>query len=483
MRNLIIVSTCVALAVPMAAAVAQENTFTPQISPPPAPVIAPVASAEPEISLEELLRRAAENNPRLQIAGANVEAASQRVKSGRALPNPTLQLVPGFTGNSAARDEDVILAQPLDVFGVRRARSGVLSADLRRAEALKSLARRALEIEVRNAASLLFAAQEAEKLEQVQAEIAGLFREAAARRAAVGDVPAIQVQRAELEWLRAQNDLAQARAVRLSRRTVLNQLIGSAPNAPLRVALPVEATATALLGSPGTIGSASGNGNLTVPQVPATSAVAGGELVGPDADKVSVSELRPDVLSAQATLEARQAQVKAIRKELLPAVELQARRSAFFGRDGSYALRAVVTVPVFDFGEIKGKRRAAEAEVRAQEATVQLLRQQSAAQALNARIVLQTRRETVARYQGEMLPLALDLLRKTQIGYAQGASTYLEVLEAQRALRGVQAAYLQALVGVQTGETALDAAINGGVQLLDNGFNFSGREVMGNDSP
>jgi hypothetical protein len=50
-------------------------------------------------------------------------------------------------------------------------------------------------------------------------------------------------------------------------------------------------------------------------------------------------------------------------------------------------------------------------------------------------------------------------LRKTQIGYAQGASTYLEVLEAQRTLRQVQTEYLQALVGTRTQEAALEGAL------------------------
>ena len=35
---------------------------------------------------------------------------------------------------------------------------------------------------------------------------------------------------------------------------------------------------------------------------------------------------------------------------------------------------------------------------------------------------------TVERYRGGIVPQTLDLLRKTQVGFAQGASSYLEVL-------------------------------------------------------
>ncbi len=168
---------------------------------------------------------------------------------------------------------------------------------------------------------------------------------------------------------------------------------------------------------------------------------------------------RPDVVGAQATLEARRAQVQVLGRQRLPQIELQARRSAFFGREGSFALRAVVTLPLFDFGSLRGERRAVQAEVRAQEATIALLRSQVAAQVEQALIRLQQQRETVERYRTGIVPLSVELLRKTQVGYAQGASTYLEVLEAQRTLRQVQTDYLQALVGTRTGEAQLESAL------------------------
>lgn len=77
---------------------------------------------------------------------------------------------------------------------------------------------------------------------------------------------------------------------------------------------------------------------------------------------------------------------------------------------------------------------------------------------------LENQRASARRYQTQLVPLTLELLRKSQIGYAEGASTYLEVLEAQRALRQIQTEYLQTLVGLQDAQTALDAALLGGEQ-------------------
>jgi cobalt-zinc-cadmium efflux system outer membrane protein len=338
-------------------------------------------------------------------------------------------LVPGFTGTREARDEEVILAQPLDIFGLRRARAGVASAHLRRAEAEDTLAIRTLIVEIRFAATALFAAQEAERLEEEQLEAAQQLLAAARRRAELGDVPPVQVQRAELEMLRAENDLSRTRAGRLTRLAALNLLIGQEPGIPFRIASPLSA--------------------------------------GTAAETFSL-ESRPDILGARATLAARQSAVRALRRERLPRVEFQARRSSFFGREGSYALRAVVTVPLWDFGSIRGEQHAAEAEARSQEAAVQLLQRQANTQLESARVRLEQGRKNAARYKEQLVPLALDLLRKAQIGYAQGANTHLEVLDAQRTLRQVRTEYLEAIVGVANSETALEAALLGGASPLEN---------------
>lgn len=472
---------CLVLASP---AVAQEN-------PPPAPVIAPEVSPEPEVALDELIRLALQNNPQLPIARENLEAARQRVGAARANPGPTLQIVPGL-GNRVARDEEIILSQPLDLFGKRRARAGVFAAEARRAEAQSTLTERSLVVAVKNAAIDLFASQEAESLGGVQLEVAQLFRDAAARRAELGDVPVVQVQRADLELLRVQNELTNAQAERLARRAGLNQLVGQAPETPLRVALPLSTGLTDLLRvRPGPFrsvaaqntlpatGNATGDIPATAPPITvaptapvapggaaSTSSVpilgassqVGSDLIALRSQLLPGTLTRPDIVGAEATLEARRAQVQVLRRERRPDIEIQARRNAVTG-SGSTALRAVIVVPLFDFGSNKRERRALEAEARAQESTITLLRSQAATQVEQALLRLQQQRQTVERYRTGIVPQTLDLLRKTQIGYAQGASTYLEVLDAQRTLRAVQTEYLQALVGTRTGEALLESAL------------------------
>jgi cobalt-zinc-cadmium efflux system outer membrane protein len=380
---------------------------------------------EPEVALDALIERALKHNPQLPVARETAEAARHRVDAARALGNPVLQITHGFTGSDEARDEEIVLSQPLDLFGKRRARGNVARAELRAAQFASSWAERSLVVAVKGVAAELFAAQESEKLERAQVGIAQQFHSAAKRRAELGDVPPVQVQRADLELLRAQNELTKAEAERRERRAALNQLVGQDPATPLRVALPTLAT------------------SVSKPDAAALH------------DKASK---RSDIAGAEATLAAQRAQVQVLRRERWPEVELQARRSSVFG-NGSTALRAVITVPIFDFGSNKNERRALESEARAQQAQIALQKSQASTQVEQALIRLEQQHAIAERYRTGIVPQTLDLLRKTQIGYAQGASSYLEVLDAQRTLRQVQTEYLQALAGARIAEMQLESAV------------------------
>lgn len=443
-----------------------------QIAEPPA--IARDAATSPQssqsaVALDDLIARALQSNPQPQIAAANYEAARALANSARSQPGPVLQIVPGIGGNAESRDEEILLSQPIDLFGQRRAKRAIFDAQLRGAQAQRDGATRALIIAVKNAAAELFAAQEAESLGQTQLEIATQFRTAAARRAELGEVPAVQTQRAQLELDRAAIELDAARAQRAIRRVRLNQLIGAPPQSPLDVALPFS-----LLSAPNNfpVGlndqkiklnnfAVDSNREITGANsseiVPASSQV-GTELIATRAALLPGALQRPDILSAQSAVDVARAQANEIAAQRRPQLEIQARRGGVFDR-ASTSLRAVFTVPLFGFGDSRNQQRAAQFEAQAGEKQLELLRSQVAAQLESALISLNQSRTLVARYRDSLMPQTLELLRKTQIGYAEGASTYLEVLEAQRATKQVQTEYLQALAGVRTGEADLESAL------------------------
>lgn len=126
MFRFLVIASLLGVALSLSVPVAAQET------PPPTPIINVEASIEPEVTLDELLQRALQNNPQLPIARQNLDAARQRVGANRVLNNPVLQVVPGLAGTREARDEEIILSQPLDLFGQRRARRGVFEAEARR---------------------------------------------------------------------------------------------------------------------------------------------------------------------------------------------------------------------------------------------------------------------------------------------------------------------------------------------------------------
>lgn len=336
-----------------------------EIGAPPVPVVSPALSGEPEVSVEALIAIALQNSPQGAIGTENLEAARQRAAAARGLLNPTVQVAPRLLGDREAADTELIVSQPLDIFGKRRAGAAVFAAQARGAQAASVLAERSLVVQVKDAAAALFAAQEAENLGVFQLEVAALFRDAAARRAELGDVPRVQVQRADVELLRVENELTGARAERQVRRAALNGIIGRAPETPLRVALPIATDFAAVLRLPALASSDSATRNATrnanptaAPDAPLLGAASptGAELAAQRAAFLPGALQRPDIVSAQATIEARQAQARAITRGRYPDVELQMRRDTLFGSGGS-ALRAVVTVPLFDFGSIGREKK------------------------------------------------------------------------------------------------------------------------------
>lgn len=81
---------------------------------------------------------------------------------------------------------------------------------------------------------------------------------------------------------------------------------------------------------------------------------------------------------------------------------------------------------------------------------------------------LQNRRENARGIKPRFRPSRSIYSAKPQSVTRKVPALILQVWEVQRTLRQIQTEYLQALVGIQTTETALDAAINGGLGNPEN---------------
>lgn len=393
---------------------------------------------EEAVPVEELIERAIQNSPALVAAQETESAAQQRGQGVGAFPNPTLSATAGFTGSDEARDEELLISQPLDVFNTRHARRRVADAELGRARAEGAGARLNLILEVKRAAAALYAAQEEERLAGVALEHATQFRDAAKRRVELGDAAPVQAERAGIELLRVHNELEGAQSARRTLRAALNALIGEAPDKSLSVAWPFPG-ATA---------------NPTPEQRNAL---------------LEAALQHPELIAGAAQQTGRRARIEVLRRERLPKVELQVRRDGVWNGGSSTAIRAAVTMPLFDFGSLKKEQRALQAEARAGDAQLALERARARAGVEQALSQLAGKLEVAQRYREGIVPQTAELLRKMQVGYAQGASSYLEVLEAQRTMRQVQAEYLAALQEARLSALDLESITGQPVALAGGG--------------
>ena len=73
-------------------------------------------------------------------------------------------------------------------------------------------------------------------------------------------------------------------------------------------------------------------------------------------------------------------------------------------------------------------------------------------------------RELASRYESDILPQTGNVTRTTELGFRAGASTIMDVLDAQRTLRSVQTKSRGAVAEYLKAQAALDRATGGAVQ-------------------
>jgi cobalt-zinc-cadmium efflux system outer membrane protein len=150
---------------------------------------------------------------------------------------------------------------------------------------------------------------------------------------------------------------------------------------------------------------------------------------------------RPEIRSAEAAGSALQAAVKIEKSQHRPDLVLGVNPRALV--HGQVELGVVL--PLLDLGSIRGSVRRAEEDVRAQEAQTETERQRVRLEVQAAYLDLLRSQRLVESYQGGILPRAQSLLSRIELGYQLGASSILELMDAQQTLRSTRNDYYQAL--------------------------------------
>jgi cobalt-zinc-cadmium efflux system outer membrane protein len=390
---------------------------------------APAQAAErASLSSAEAVRQALEQSPVAAAARSRLEATAAGLRGARA-PYPLQgELAPGvgFTNGNA------LLSQRLDLAGRRSAETRLATGE--RAAAAAELDQVRLQVAA-DALAAYFDLARAQAVEAAAAESAGLarqIRDAVRRRVEIGEAPAVQATRAEIELARAEQELARAGGDVRARRATLNLLLGRSPEAPVML-----------------------TDALAAPAAPAE----------PSALVEQARRQRPELAQALARVEARRGAVDVARAQGRPDLLAELASDIWsLDRDPSrssrnFGFQARLSFPLFNRGRLRAEVERARAGVREEEARLEAARRNLTVEVERAAAELSASREVALNYQQTILPRSQELLQATRAGFETGLSSFLEVLEAQRVARQTQTEYQSALFDAVRARIALDRAL------------------------
>ncbi len=388
--------------------------------------LALVSALQIQMSLDAraALHTAFENRGAVRSAYERVREAERASFALGAFPLTRLESGVG-TRPDVSGGEDLTLFQPLDLFGKARAsrRVGNAGVAVARADLLQALV--GVQQDALTSYAQLASAQHLLVTAQDQRAVAkGLF-DAAKVRVEARSLPEIQLIRADLELQRAEQLVVDRRSAT------------EAASARLQAAL----------------------------------GVSSGDFASRSLQQINSSWIkdldleasRPELLALSAQIRSARSEKSVARLSNTPDFEIQARRSPWADDREFYGARIQMVLPLWDHGAARAKTQAADFRLRSAEFLYadRLLFARKEREA--ARLELAAAEKSVQVYQ-KLADGASALLIKIQRGFAFGASTLLDVLDARRAMLEAQESLVAAQLRL---DLAVEAVLRSQGQLLE----------------
>lgn len=364
--------------------------------------------AQQSFTVQEAIACALASNPARKAAQCEVAAAVAHLQGARLLRNPEIFISPTVSGFEEINDF-LFITQPLELNGTRTARTRIAAGQLAAVQAGARITDRDLALAVALAywdlaQTQSIAALDAENVTYAETQVAVVKKQFE-----LGKVPAAQVTKAEVESARACQQSTRAQAAVEQAQTVLNTVMGRDPATAI-------ALAEALIYTP----------------VPLNDEVL-----------FSLSQTyRPEVVQAQALVRSAAGGVDAARAARRPDIELEIAQNTW---NSGINLGVGFTLPFIDWGSAAAERRRAQAALSAQQQRVDATRNRVRQEVSAALITVHSAETQICTFRDRILKPTQQLADLAQQGYQEGATDYLEVLEAHRTLRAVNAEYCLAL--------------------------------------
>lgn len=348
----------------------------------------PITAAQ-SADLNALIRQAQDRSSRVKSAQSIVEARRASLLGTRSPSSPILELAPGtgFTNSNS------VLSQEFDLFGKRRAASQLAAANLKAAELLVLEAKAEVSLEMLTALARILSARD-----EVEAASSGLgsakaLLTAVSKQNEIGEAPQVHVTRAEIDVLRATQQLTEAEGRLKGANYAMNSILG---------------------------------GELEIRGV-----------IWPTTSHSNAFALSFDLLRAQLELETNEAQTRVARSDFAPSFSAGVAsdiwsldRDRF--RGNNFGFQITLRMPLYDSGQRKGAVRSSELQVQAAQSRIDEERRKASLRLVEATAAHATAKSIAESYVGDVLPKGELMLTAMREGYAAGLVTLVEVLESQQ---------------------------------------------------
>jgi cobalt-zinc-cadmium efflux system outer membrane protein len=251
---------------------------------------------------------------------------------------------------------------------------------------------------------------------------------------AAGAAPQVDVVRSSIDVANAQQSLVSTQGAEIAALSALNVLLGRGPMEPIALADSISETPTS---------------KLPLPDLPNLE----------DLTRSALTK-RALVKSAQEAVRVAEYTLKQTRASRLPDLAVDYERSVQQPQPVD-SLVLTVRFPLLDLGSIRHSERSATEARKQAEAELRQAEQQVAQQVAQGQTDYLQARKLATSYFTDILTPSLQLVTMAELGYKQGATGILPVIDAQNTLRNARNGYVSAILALYKARHEVDAALGG----------------------
>lgn len=388
------------------------------------------------LTVEEAVRIGATRNPQITAAVAGAASAQANYRSLSAFSSLQLGITRAQgtstapTLNGSSSDTFIDLGEVIDTSGQRRFQAAGAKALYGASRYQLEETRITLEQQIRDAYWSLAAAQALTQYSLESLQEAQRVNQLIHTQQAAGAAPQVDVIRSSIDVANAQQALVTAQGAERAALAALNLLLVRPPTAPVKLASEVAVGV---------------NSKAAPPNLPELSALT----------KTALAN-RPLVKSAVEMVHSAEYAVKQARAGRLPDLAVDYERSLEQGTD---TVLLSVRFPLLDFGNTHYSIKAAE-EMRKQAQAQKEQAEQQVIQQVTQAFQDATQAQTLlTSYLSDILNPSVTLRDMAQLGYKQGATGILPVIDAETTLRNARTGYINSLLAVHKAQDEIIAAL------------------------